>query len=209
MALRQAEAHRIVHDEQLIGKGRFRLAEDHAEVEIADLHVLAHLIGVAEFLHIEQCIRERLAELLEELREEIRLEHRRYAEVDRARTADAEAHQVLLRDFRVLHDAPSVDQEGAARIRQRDVLLAPVDQREPELRLEGLDGLRDGRLRDVQHLRRAREVLQLTDRTKIFQLPKFHCDSPIFADDPLLLLHPEKSVERRTPQARCTSSCKR
>ena len=31
-----------------------------------------------------------------------------------------------------------MDQEGAARLRQGDVLLAPVDQREPELRLECL-----------------------------------------------------------------------
>ena len=96
------------------------------------------------------------------------LEHRRHAEVDCAGTADAEAHHVLLSELRILHDAPRMDQEGAARLRQGDVLLAPVDQRESELRLECLDGLRDRRLRDMQDLRRAREILQLTDRAKIF-----------------------------------------
>ena len=167
MALRQAEAHRIVHDDELMREGRLWIAKDHAEVEVADLDALPHFIRIAELLHIEERRRELLAEFLEERREEVGLEHRRHAEVDRAGTADAEAHHVLLGELRILHDAPRMDQEGAARLRQGDVLLAPVDQRETELRLERLDSLRDRRLRDVQDFRRAREVLQLTDRAKI------------------------------------------
>ena len=168
MAFWQAEAHIIVHDDELVREGGLRAAEDHTEVEVADLDALPHLVRIAELPHIEKRIREFLAELLEELREEICLEHRRHAEVDCAGTADAEAHHVLLSELRILHDAPRMDQEGAARLRQGDVLLAPVDQRESELRLECLDGLRDRRLRDMQDLRRAREILQFTDRAKIF-----------------------------------------
>ena len=178
MMRRQAELHLVAHDEELVLDTVIGAREHDAEIELAEVGLLTHFERIAELLHVERDVRIRRAEFRKEIREQVALDHRRDAEADRAARLAVEALHVLIRRLHVAHDALRVDEERAPFLRELHVLLAAVDERELQLALERFDGLRHGRLRDVQHLGRAREVLELADRDEIFQLSKFHGTSP-------------------------------
>ena len=179
MALGQAEAHLVLHDEEFIFDDVVGARKHDAEIELAEVGLLAHLHGVAELLDVERDVRVDRAEFREEIREQIAFDHRRDAEADRAARLAVKALHVLIRGLHVAHDALCVNQKRASLLRELHMLLAAVDERELQLAFERLDGLRDRRLRDMEHLRCAREVLELADRDEILQLSKFHRNSPL------------------------------
>ena len=179
MALRQAEAHLILHDEEFIFDDVIGAREHDAEIELAEVGLFAHFHRVAELLDVERDVRIDRAEFREEIREKITLDHRRDAEANRAARLAVEALHVLIGRLHVAHDALCVNQERAPLLRELHMLLASVDECELQLAFERLDGLCDRRLRDMEHLRCAREVLELADRDEILQLSKFHRNSPL------------------------------
>ena len=67
-------------------------------------------------------------------------------------------------------------QERAAGICQRDVMTAPIEQRDANLHLEVADLLAERWLRRVQPGRGAREVQFLGHRHEVPQMPQFHAD---------------------------------
>ena len=67
-------------------------------------------------------------------------------------------------------------QEGAAGARQRDVMTAPIEQRDADLYLELADLLAERGLRRVQAGRGAREIQFLGHCHEVPQMPQFHPD---------------------------------
>ena len=67
-------------------------------------------------------------------------------------------------------------QEDAAGVRQRDVMAAPIEQRDANLRFELADLLAERWLRRVQPGRGAREVQFVGHRHEVPQMPQFHPD---------------------------------
>ena len=65
------------------------------------------------------------------------------------------------------------EQVGAGR-GQLDAARGPPKQRQPELRLQPPDLLRERRLGDVERLGRAREVPVARDRREVLELPQLH-----------------------------------
>ena len=96
--------------------------------------------------------------------------HRRAgADEDRALAAveglDA-ADQVLA----LVQDLPGVFRRHAAVFVERDLVLLPVEQRDLQLRLQPLHGAAEGRLGQVQALRRAGQGPALREGQKLLQL---------------------------------------
>jgi hypothetical protein len=73
-------------------------------------------------------------------------------------------------------DVFRLTQEGAAGARQRDVMTAPIEQRDANLHLELADLLAERRLRRVQSGRGAREIQFFRDRHEVPQMPQLHPD---------------------------------
>ena len=67
-------------------------------------------------------------------------------------------------------------QEGAAGARQRDVVTAPIEQGDANLRLEVANLLAERGLRRVQSGRGAREIQFFGHRHEVPQMPQFHPD---------------------------------
>src|SRR4029453_10927423 len=67
-------------------------------------------------------------------------------------------------------------QEGAAGARQRDVMTAPIEQRDANLPLELADLLAERWLRRVQSGRGAREIQFFGHRHEVPQMPQLHPD---------------------------------
>src|SRR4030095_672606 len=67
-------------------------------------------------------------------------------------------------------------QEGTAGARQRDVVAAPIEQRDANLHLELADLLAERWLRRVQSIRGAREVQFFGHRHEVSQMPQLHPD---------------------------------
>ena len=67
-------------------------------------------------------------------------------------------------------------QEHAAGICQRDVMTAPIEQRDANLHLELADLLAERRLRRVQPGRGAREIQFFRDCHEVPQMPQLHPD---------------------------------
>ena len=86
----------------------------------------------------------------------------------------------LLRESACILDATEnvfrLAQEGAAGARQRDVMTAPIEQRDANLHLELADLLAERRLRRVQSARGAREIQFFRDRHEVPQMPQLHPD---------------------------------
>jgi len=68
-------------------------------------------------------------------------------------------------------------QEGAAGARQRNVMTAPIEQRDANLPLELADLLAERWLRRVQSGRGAREIQFFGHRHEVPQMPQLHPDS--------------------------------
>ena len=86
----------------------------------------------------------------------------------------------LLRESARMLDATKdvfrLAQEGAAGARQRDVVAAPIEQRDANLHLELADLLAERWLRRVQSSRGAREVQFFGHRHEVPQMPQLHPD---------------------------------
>ena len=67
-------------------------------------------------------------------------------------------------------------QEGAAGAGQRDVVTAPIEQRDTNLHLQLADLLAERWLRCVQPGRGAREIQFFRDRHEVPQMPQLHPD---------------------------------
>jgi len=73
-------------------------------------------------------------------------------------------------------DVFRLTQERAAGICQRDVMTAPIEQRDANLHLELANLLAERRLRRVQSGRGAREIQFFRDRHEVPQMPQLHPD---------------------------------
>ena len=73
-----------------------------------------------------------------------------------------------------LEDPRACDEEGLAGGRQLDPPARPIEEREAELGLEGLDLPAQRRLRDVRRARGAPEMALLGDGDEVAQVPELH-----------------------------------
>ena len=93
--------------------------------------------------------------------------------MNRPPSIGTKAQHILLRTFDRLHDLLCMKQKRPSLHRQRHTLLPTIDEHQANLGLQRFDRLRDRRLGNVESLRRAREVFEMGERAKIFQLSNF------------------------------------
>ena len=76
------------------------------------------------------------------------------------------------------HNLLRMEKKRLALIGEGDMLLPPVNQSQLQLRLQGLDGLGNRRLGNMQFLRRPGKILQSAQGAEVFQLSKIHAATP-------------------------------
>lgn len=149
-----------------------RLVVRHGEIELL---ILDHVqrADAARLDDLEHDLRMRRAELAEDARQEARTDLQRQRHADMVAVV-REVADLRLELIDLVEDMRDLAEQLAAVMRQQELPPLAMEEVQPRLRLHRLHGDGDRRLRDMQMLRRLRDVLPLTDRIEIAHLCECH-----------------------------------